>query len=135
MLFKKTILIYSLIGGLLLIGDYYIIDLKIFANAELLVPLLYILPMFLAMFALNRNKLELNFRNLFRINLFTFFGIAVIKLIFILITKANLNENHYLAIITFFIIGLLLSAFLSFLYKMFFKKKEDNSRIHVRIKS
>jgi hypothetical protein len=72
---KKIILLYSFIGGLLSIGDYYLIDLKIFNYAGLLIPLLYILIVFLAMFTLKRSGLELNFNNLYKVTWVLFLGL------------------------------------------------------------
>ena len=125
-LFKKTTTLYGVCGGVMNILAFYARDLFLFKEwllnfivTLLLVPLLYVVFMFLTMLSLNNKECtEIGLHHLFVECLKTFFLITILKSAFIHIISADVTENYTVVFIVAIITGVTFSYLITVLYKL-----------------
>ena len=125
--FYKTKLIFSSIGGLLLVSVYFL-STKLFYLTGLLIPVFYIITILSSMFyAKTKESISVDFIKLLRTNFTVFIGMSVINFLFMIINKSlqGNSVDNLLAFGVLIIFGLSLSLLLAYIFKIFFLKKKQ----------
>ncbi len=114
---NKIKIVFSLIGGSLLICVHYLGTL-LFYIAGLLIPLVYLISVFSAMYYAKKREVPLTFARLFKINLAVSFGMVVINFLFLAIGVLMISSIKEGILVFLFNLGvaLLISGVCAYLF-------------------